>query len=70
MDIKDFFRDWAEATIELSDSEKGRLATAIIADSIGEKSSILTGNERYIYPLYSARLKNENADRERAVNRG
>lgn len=59
MNLKDFFRDWIDATKELSDSEKGRLATAIIAESIGEKKCALTGNEKYIYPLYSARLQQE-----------
>lgn len=67
MDIKEFFKDWNEATKELSDSEKGRLATAIIADSIGTTKSTLTGNEKYIYPLYSARLQSEKNDAERMV---
>ena len=67
MDIKEFFRDWNDATKELSDSEKGRLATAIIAESIGTGKSVLTGNEKFIYPLYLARLHSEKTDKERAV---
>ena len=67
MSIKEFFRDWNEATKELSDSERGRLATAIIAESIGNEKCALTGNEKYIYPLYSARIKQGEIDKERTV---
>ena len=65
MDIKDFFRDWTEATRELSDSEKGRLMSALVSSSNGE-DVVLSGNERFVFPLYSARLKEEK-NSERSV---
>ena len=58
MDIKEFFRDWKEATRELSDSEKGRLMGALVASFNGE-DVVLSGNEKFVFPLYSARLKAE-----------
>ena len=65
MTIKEFFRDWMDATKELSDSEKGRLMTALVADSNGE-SVVMNGNEKFVFPLYSARLREEKK-KERAV---
>ena len=67
MSLGEFFRDWNDATKELSDSEKGRLASAIIAESIGTASVAITGNEKYVYPLYKARLEQEKTERERNV---
>ena len=66
MTIKDFFTDWNDATKELSESEKSRLAMAIVSEATGSNVE-LKGNEKYVFPLYSARLKNEKVDRERTV---
>lgn len=66
MSIKDFFTDWKDATKELSESERMRLAMAIVAEATGD-SVELRGNEKYVFPLYSARLKNEKVDKERIV---
>ena len=66
MSIKDFFNDWNDATKELSESEKSRLAMAIVTEAIGGKADV-KGNEKYVFPLYSARLKNEKVDSERTV---
>lgn len=67
MSLKEFFKDWNDATKELSDSEKGRLASAIIAESIGTAHAQITGNEKYVYPLYKARLEKEKMNSERTV---
>ena len=66
MNIKDFFTDWKDATKELSESEKSRLAMAIVTEAIGGQVE-LKGNEKYVFPLYSARLKHEKVDNERIV---
>ena len=66
MSIKDFFTDWNDATKELSESEKSRLAMAIVTEAVGGEVE-LRGNEKYVFPLYSARLKNEKVDKERTV---
>lgn len=65
MDIKEFFRDWKEATRELSESEKGRLMSALVASSNGE-DVVLSGNEKFVFPLVSAHLKEEKVE-ERSV---
>lgn len=67
MSLKEFFRDWNDATRNLSDSEKGRLASAIIAESIGSSKVAITGNEKYVYPLYKARLEQEKNGQGRNV---
>lgn len=64
MNIQEFFRDWKEATRELSDSEKGRLVSALVAVSNGE-NVVVSGNEKFVFPLYSARIKEEKLDKER-----
>ena len=66
MSIKDFFTDWNDATKELSESEKSRLAMAIVTEAVGGQVD-LKGNEKYVFPLYSARLKSEKVDGERTV---
>ena len=66
MSIKDFFTDWNDATKELSESEKSRLAMAIVTEATGGKAEV-RGNEKYVFPIYSARLKNEKIDTERTV---
>ena len=58
MTIKEFFKDWKDATRELSDSEKGRLVNALVAESNGE-AVVVSGNEKFVFPLFSARLKEE-----------
>ena len=62
MNVKDFFADWNDATKELSVSEQMRLAWAIAAEASGSHVD-LRGNEKYVFPLYSARLGK--ADKER-----
>ena len=66
MRVKDFFNDWNDATKELSESEKSRLAMAIVTEATGGCVD-LKGNEKYVFPLYSARLKSEKVDTGRAV---
>ena len=66
MTVKEFFRDWKEATRELSDSEKGRLVSALVAVSNGE-NVVVSGNEKFVFPLFSARIKEEMTDKERTV---
>ena len=66
MNIKDFFKDWKDATKELSESEKSRLAMAIVTEAIGGTAE-LRGNEKYVFPIYSARLKSEKVDKEGTV---
>ena len=66
MTVKEFFRDWMEATRELSDSEKGRLMSALVAEFKGEQV-VVSGNEKFVFPLYSARLRETKTDRERTV---
>ena len=66
MNLSEFFRDWKDATKELSDSEKGRLVTAIIAEAIGDSVKV-SGNEKFVFPLYKARLEQEKMMKERAV---
>lgn len=66
MSFQEFFRDWKDATKELSDSEKGRLMSALVAVSNGE-DVVVSGNEKFVFPLYSARLKEAKADKERTV---
>ena len=66
MTVQEFFRDWKDATRELSDSEKGRLISALVAVSNGEAVTV-SGNEKFVFPLYSARLKEEKTDKERIV---
>ena len=66
MSFQEFFRDWKDATKELSDSEKGRLMSALVAVSNGE-DVVVSGNEKFVFPLYSARLKEVKADKERTV---
>lgn len=66
MSIQEFFRDWKEATCELSDSEKGRLMSALVAVFNGEEV-VVSGNEKFVFPLYSARLREEKSDKERIV---
>lgn len=58
MSVKEFFRDWGTATKELSDSEKGRLMSALVAEANGEDVAV-SGNERFVFPIFSARLKEE-----------
>ena len=65
MSVKEFFRDWETATRELSDSEKGRLMSAIVAEFNG-KSVTVSGNERFVLPLFSARLKEEKREERTA----
>lgn len=49
--------DWAEVTQELSAEEKGRLIDAIVAYDNGEDWQLMiTGNERYVFPSYKARI--------------
>lgn len=66
MNVKDFFTDWNDATKELSESERCRLAMAIVTEATGGTVE-LRGNEKYVFPLYSARLKNEKIDKEGTV---
>ena len=66
MTFQEFFSDWEDATRELSDSEKGRLMSALVAVAHGEEVAV-SGNEKFVFPLYSARIKRAKTDRERIV---
>lgn len=50
--------DWSAVTQELQPDEKGRLIDAIVAYDNGEDwRSIITGNERFVFPSYKARIE-------------
>lgn len=66
MSVKDFFTDWKDTTKNLSESEKMRLAYAIVERATGEEA-VIRGNEKYIFPLYEARIENEKINSERTV---
>ena len=63
MTVKEFFKDWENATIELSDSEKGRLMNAVVALANGEEVTV-NGNEKFVLPLFMSRFKEENEEEE------
>ena len=62
MSVKEFFENWEHATSELSYSEKGRLMCALVAELKGE-SVALSGNEKFVFPLFASFIKDEKEER-------
>lgn len=55
---------WKEETKALTDAEKGRLIDALIEYQITGKDQKPEGNERFIYPMLSERIRHDNEVRE------
>jgi len=55
---------WKEETKALTDAEKGRLIDALIEYQITGKDQKPAGNERFIYPMLSERIRHDNEVRE------
>ena len=66
MDVVQFFNLWESVTIALSEAEKGRLITALVAESHDEDvRSIMTGREKNAFPYLQTII--EKATNERNV---
>lgn len=66
MDVVQFFNLWETVTIALSDAERGRLITALVAMSHHEDvHDIMTGREKNAFPYLQTII--EKATNERAV---
>lgn len=66
MDVVQFFNLWETATIALSDAERGRLITALVATSHNEGTdAIMTGREKNAFPYLKTII--EKATNERNV---
>ena len=57
MNEHEFFNEWQRLTVALKESEKGRLIDAIVNYAIFGKTTVLTGNEGTIFPIFQNLLK-------------
>lgn len=56
------YYDWAEVTTTLSDAEKGRLISAMVAYAKEKKLLELSGTERHLFPMFKAQIDRDRDD--------
>ena len=61
------YQDWTQQTKELKAAEKGRLIDAMIAYMVTgeEQTENLTGNERFIFPVFQAQIDRDRQELEK-----
>lgn len=52
MSEREFFNEWQRLTVALKEGEKGRLIDAIVNYVILGKTTVLTGKENTIFPIF------------------
>lgn len=63
------YYDWLDVMEPLSDSERGRLVTAVLKYARGEHTQELTGGERYAFSSFKAQIDKDNGIRSKACER-
>lgn len=57
MNEREFFNEWLRLTVALKESEKGRLIDAIANFATFGKTTVMTGNETTIFPIFQNSLR-------------